>query len=147
MRGSMSLWNPIAPLFATEPFFRLLDPRFSGEPAQNEELSSRAWTPPVDVHETRDAFLVQAELPGVTREEIGITLENNVLRLTGERKPQQEENVSYHRVERPYGAFSRSFALPVQVDAERIQAAFQDGVLTITVPKAEQAKPRKISIE
>ena len=144
MRGSMTQWNPV---LSREPFLRLLDPLFGGEAGQNEELSGNVWAPPVDVHETRDAYLVQAELPGVTREQIDITLENNVLRLSGERKFEREENTSYHRLERPYGAFTRSFALPSQVDAERIQASFQDGVLTITVPKVEQAKPRKISIQ
>jgi HSP20 family protein len=147
MRGSLTRWNPVSPVLAREPFFRLLDSFFSGEMGQGEELSTRTWTPPVDIHETPEAYQVQAELPGMTREDIDITLEHNVLRLTGERKLEKEQNQgNFHRLERYYGTFARSFSLPAQVNAEGIQASFKDGVLSITVPKAEQAKPRKISI-
>jgi HSP20 family protein len=103
--------------------------------------------PPVDIQETEEGFRLMAELPGLTREDITITLENNVLRLTGERKFEKDvKKESYHRVERSYGTFARSFVLPQQVSSEKVQAAFENGVLTITVPKAEQAKPRKIEI-
>jgi HSP20 family protein len=83
----------------------------------------------------------------MTKDDINITLENNVLRLSGERKFEKDvKKESYHRVERTYGTFSRAFALPQQVQAEGVQAGFENGVLTIMVPKAEQAKPRKIEI-
>jgi HSP20 family protein len=144
MTSSISRWTP-SPALGREPFYRLFETLFNQD--QGEEITTRTWTPPVDVHETNDAFVVTAELPGMSREDIEITLENNILRLSGERKFERDEKKdNYHRIERSYGAFTRSFALPTQVDAERVQAEFKDGVLTITVPKAEQARPRKISI-
>jgi HSP20 family protein len=103
--------------------------------------------PPVDIQETAEGYRLTAELPGLTREDINITLENNVLRLSGERKLEKDaKKESYHRIERAYGTFQRSFSLPHQVNGEKVEASFKDGVLTISVPKAEQARPRKISI-
>ena len=103
--------------------------------------------PPVDIQETADGYRLQAELPGLTKDDISITLENNVLRLSGERKFEKDaKKESFHRIERTYGTFSRAFALPQQVNGEGVQASFENGVLTIPVPKAEQAKPRKIAI-
>jgi HSP20 family protein len=146
MLNTVTRWNPATSAFLTrEPFSRLLDNFFND--LQGEEVSNRGWTPPVDIQETEDAYKLHAELPGMTKDDINITLENNVLRLSGERKFEKDvKKESYHRIERTYGAFSRAFALPQQVNAEGVQAAFDNGVLTITVPKAEQAKPRKISI-
>lgn len=145
MNTSMNRWNP-ALTFNREPFFRLFD-TFFNEGGQGEEVATRSWLPPVDIQETEEGFRLMAELPGLTREDINITLENNVLRLTGERKFEKDvKKESYHRVERSYGSFARSFVLPQQVSSDKVQAAFENGVLTITVPKAEQAKPRKIEI-
>jgi HSP20 family protein len=146
MLNNMSRWNPATAAYVTrEPFSRLLDTFFND--LQGEEVSNRSWVPPVDIQETAEGYRLLAELPGLTREDINITLENNVLRLSGERKFEKDvKKESYHRVERTYGAFSRAFALPQQVNAESVQAAFENGVLTILVPKAEQAKPRKIEI-
>jgi HSP20 family protein len=145
MLNSVTRWNPAAAYLTREPVSRLLDNFFND--LQGEEVSNRGWMPPVDIQETEDAYKLHAELPGLTKDDINITLENNVLRLSGERKFEKEvQKESYHRIERTYGAFSRAFALPQQVDADGVQAAFENGILTITVPKAEQAKPRKISI-
>jgi HSP20 family protein len=128
--------------FQRDPFFRLVDTFF--RPA--EEAADRSWTPRVNIQETQESYRLEAELPGLTKEDVQITLENNVLRLAGERKLDEETKSSYQRIERVYGSFSRSFALPMQVDTEKVEASFQNGILTITVPKAEQAKPRTISI-
>ena len=146
MTNSMNRWIPTAaPYVNREPLARLFD-TFFGD-MQGEEVSNRGWVPPVDIQETEDGYKLQAELPGLTKEDIQITLENNVLRLSGERKLEKDvRKESYHRIERTYGTFSRAFALPQQVNGEGVHAAFENGVLTITVPKAEQAKPRKISI-
>jgi HSP20 family protein len=134
-------------LAAREPLFRLFDTFLGNNESANEELSGRIWTPPVDIEETDNSYRLQAELPGLTKDDIQITLENNVLRLSGERKFEKDvKKENYHRVERIYGSFARSFALPQQVDSEHVQAAFENGVLTVTVPKAEQARPRKIAI-
>jgi HSP20 family protein len=147
MLNTMTRWNPAASYLANrDPFFRLFD-TFFGNEAMNEDVASRAWTPPVDIQEADDAYRLYAELPGLTKDDIEITLENNVLRLAGERKFEKDvKKDNYQRIERTYGKFSRSFALPSQVNAEGVQAQFENGVLTLTVPKAEQAKPRKIAI-
>jgi HSP20 family protein len=148
MLNTMSRWNPSSPpMTSRDPFFRLFDTFFNQDVAGSEEVSNRGWVPAVDIQETEDAYRLIAELPGLTKEDINITLENNVLRLSGERKFEKDvQKESYHRIERAYGTFTRSFALPQQVNSEKVEAAFKDGVLTIMVPKAEQAKPRKIAI-
>jgi HSP20 family protein len=145
MLNNVTRWNPAVAYLNREPFARLFE-NFLND-AQGEEVSNRNWVPPVDIQETEEGYRLQAELPGLTKEDIDITLENNVLRLAGERKFERDaRKESFHRVERTYGTFSRAFALPQQVNAEGVQAGFENGVLTILVPKAEQAKPRKISI-
>ena len=145
MLNSMTRWTPAT--LARDPFFRVFDSLFNQDLLPSEEVSNRTWMPPVDIQETADSYRLTAELPGLTKEDINITLENNVLRLTGERKFEKDaKKEGYHRIERTYGAFSRAFTLPSQVNHDKVEAAFENGVLTITVPKAEQAKPRKISI-
>jgi HSP20 family protein len=145
MLNNVTRWSPTtAYLAGREPFFRLVDSIFNTD-AQGEE--TRAWVPPVDIQETGDAYLFHAELPGLSKDDIQITLENNVLRVNGERKMEKDvKKDTYHRVERTYGTFTRTFTLPTQVDADKVQASFENGVLTISVPKAEQAKPHRISI-
>jgi HSP20 family protein len=146
MLNNVTRWNPNANAYLNrEPLSRLFESFFND--MQGEEVSNRGWVPPVDIQETEEGYRLQAELPGLTKEDIQITLENNVLRLTGERKFEREaRKESFHRIERTYGSFSRAFALPNQVNAEGVQASFENGILTLTVPKAEQAKPRKIAI-
>jgi HSP20 family protein len=148
MRTSLTRWNPTRGyLTSRDPFAHLLENFFGEDLAPSEDVSNRAWMPAVNIRETDAAFLVEAELPGLTKKDIEITLENNLLKLTGERrfeKDTKEEN--YHRVERQYGNFLRTFSLPSQVDANAVKATFKEGVLTIEVPKAEEAKPRKIAI-
>ena len=116
----------------------------------HEDVTSRgAWLPPVDIYET-DAreIVVKAELPGLKREDISLTVENSTLTLKGERR--HEDGVKddrYHRVERTYGAFSRSFTLPSTVDGARVRAEYRDGVLAVTLPLREEARPRQIQVE
>ncbi|HYX26667.1 MAG TPA: Hsp20/alpha crystallin family protein [Thermoanaerobaculia bacterium] len=145
MLNNVTRWNPTVAYLNREPFARLFDSFFGDLP--NEDVSSRSWVPPVDIQETEDGYRLQAELPGLTKDDVQITLENNVLRLSGERKFEKDvQKEGYQRIERTYGSFARSFALPQQVNGEGVQAAFENGLLTITVPKADQAKPRKIAI-
>lgn len=149
MLNNITRWTPTPSYLATrEPLFRFIDTFFGNDQAPNgEELANRNWVPPVDIQESEEAYRLSAELPGLTREDINITLENNVLRLSGERKLEKDvKKESYQRIERIYGSFARSFSLPHQVNAEGVTASFENGVLTVTVPKAEQAKPRKINI-
>lgn len=145
-RTQISRWNPTAAWLERDPF-RLMEGFFNGEAGRGEELSNRAWRPAVDIRETGDSYLVSAELPGLSKDDVQITIENNVLKLTGERRFEKEvKEEEFHRVERAYGSFSRAFALPTRVDPERVEAGFKDGILTITVPKAAEARPRKIEI-
>ncbi len=114
---------------------------------QGEEVSSRRWMPPVDIAENADGLVLYAELPGLSKKDVEITLEDNVLTIRGERLFADEESrESYHRLERAYGAFHRSFHLPANVRPDGVKATFADGVLRIDVPKVEEAKPRKIEI-
>ena len=149
MRSAMTRWNPTTGSFLTtrDPFARMLDSVFGEGLYPSEDVSNRTWMPSVNIRETEQAFFVEAELPGLTKKDIDITIENNILKLSGERRFEKDTNEeSYHRVERSYGSFLRTFSLPSQVNAESVKASFKDGVLTIEVPKAEEAKPRKIAI-
>ncbi len=138
--------------FFADPFFRSLDQFFGEEPFRRSLLAASGgtgdgWVPAVDVRETDDNFVFTAELPGLTKEDASITLEENVLTLTGERRFENEESKNeFRRIERSYGRFTRSFTLPREVDNDRVEAKYGDGILTVTVPKTEKTKPRKIEI-
>ncbi len=107
-----------------------------------------SWYPACDVFEDKEAIKIIAEVPGVTPEDVKISLENNLLTIRGEKKQQAEERTErVHRYERTYGVFERSFSLPSTVDADRIQASYQNGTLTVSVPKVERARPREIPVE
>ena len=107
-----------------------------------------AWAPAVDIFEKDHNLFIRAELPGLKREDIEISMENGVLTLHGERKRESEvEESNAYRLERIYGAFTRSFSLPTTVDSSKIQAVYKDGVLEVTVPKLEAAKPKKVQIQ
>ena len=118
-----------------------------GRTEREDEMNLAAWAPPVDIAEEKDRILITAELPGFREDQIEIQTENGMLTLRGERKFEKEsEGKSYHRVERSYGQFVRSFSLPNNVDRERIKASFSDGLLKVELPKREDAKPRTIKI-
>lgn len=106
------------------------------------------FTPAVDIYEDKEAIHVKAELPGVKAEDVQVTVENNVLTLKGERKLEQEtKKEGYHRIERSYGSFTRSFALPNTVNTENIEAQIKDGVLALKLQKKTEAQPRRISVK
>lgn len=113
----------------------------------SEPRSNRPWSPSVDVFETEDALTLKADLPEVKIEDIDVRVENQTLTLRGQRKFAKEEQIKgYHRIERSYGEFVRSFAVPSTVDTEKVQADYKNGVLTITLPKKEAAKPRQVKV-
>jgi HSP20 family protein len=118
-------------------------------PRQSDDLMNRGtWTPAVDIFEVENALVLKAELPDMKREDIDVSVENNTLTIRGERKLDQEiRQESFHRIERPYGTFVRSFSLPNTVDATKIGAEYKNGVLTVKLPVREEAKPRQIKIE
>ena len=105
------------------------------------------WVPSVDISETDGGYQIKAEIPDVKKEDVKVTLEDGVLRIQGERKQEKEENgKKYHRVERSYGSFARSFTLPDLVDEGKVKAEFKDGVLNLQLPKSEKAKPKAIEV-
>ena len=123
-----------------------LDEAFGGF-EQNGSVTA-TWYPACDVFEDKDTVKIVAELPGVRPDEVKISIENNVLTIRGEKKQQAEErNERVHRYERSYGVFERSFALPNTIDADKIEAGYENGILTVTVPKAERARPREIAVK
>ncbi len=110
--------------------------------------AARPWTPAVDILENEQSLVLKADIPGMTENEIGISIENGTLTVKGERKfEKQEDKAGYHRIERSYGTFARSFLLPDSVDAEHVAADYKNGLLTVTIPKKEVAKPRKIEVK
>ncbi len=136
-------WNPIGSLAGME--VDRLNRMFSD---LQTEAFNQAWVPAVDIYETEThEVVIKAELPDVKKEDIGVTVENNVLTLTGERKQEQSvKREQFQRVERRFGSFSRSFTLPATVDASQIAASYKDGVLTVRLPRREEAKPKQITV-
>jgi HSP20 family protein len=113
----------------------------------NEELTTGNWFPKVDIFEDKDHLFLEAELPGMTKDDFDLSFENNVLTLKGERKFEKKaDEGNYHRVERSYGTFTRSFTLPQTVTPEGAKADFENGILHVTLPKREEVKARKIQI-
>jgi HSP20 family protein len=113
----------------------------------NDRAMTTAWAPALDISERKDAYLVTVELPGIEADDLQITMEDGLLTIQGERQFAQESSEQqFHRVERRYGAFRRSITLPAQVQADQIEASFDNGVLEVMVPKAEEAKPKRIRV-
>ena len=141
-------WEPRGVLDLRNDIDRLFD-RFWRRQETGEPLQTAVWHPTVDISEKDDAFEVKADLPGVSREDVKLKITNNVLTLSGERKSEKQEGAegeSYHRFERTYGSFTRSFSLPVAVEEEQVSASFKDGVLTVTLPKSRKALPKEIEV-
>jgi HSP20 family protein len=130
-------WEPVT---VNRLFSNLFDTPTGSAPA-------RRWVPATDLAETPDAYVLRADLPGMSPEDVHIELENRVLSISGERRAETtEQGAGFHRVERAFGSFHRSLTLPAGVDAEAITASFDQGVLTVRVPKPEAVKPRRVSI-
>ena len=112
-----------------------------------EGIARGAWNPSVDIYENKDQIVLEAELPGMKREDFDLSIENNVITLRGERHfEKKDEGDNYHRVERSYGSFTRSFTLPQTVDAENVAAEYRNGVLRVKMPKRDEVKARRIEI-
>ena len=121
--------------------------RFLGED-WDLPMSTTSWNPSVDIFENDNEIVVRAELPGMSAKDMDVKLENNVLTLRGERRFEKEaKEENYHRVERQYGTFSRSFSLPMSVNSDKVTAEYKDGVLKIVLPKKEEIKPKPIKVE
>jgi len=118
------------------------------EPRWDEFEAGGAWAPKLDVSETKDAYMVKAEIPGVDQKDLSVSLQNQILTIKGEKhKEKEEKDEKYHRVERSWGEFTRAIALPGAADTEKVNATFKDGVLTITLPKTPAAKGTTIPVK
>jgi len=147
--ANVSRWDPFQDLLSIQDEMNQLFGRAMGQPSgrQGSEASTRMWAPALDISERKDAYLVTVELPGVKAEDLTITLEDGLLTIQGERHfAHDSSEQQFHRVERRYGAFRRSITLPSRVQANEIEASFENGLLQVVVPKAEEAKPKKIEI-
>ncbi|GAB4291560.1 MAG: Hsp20/alpha crystallin family protein [Myxococcota bacterium] len=129
-------------------FERMFDDFWSTGLRKGIEDKMVAWSPSVDIEELEDKIVVRADLPGMERNEIKVSVEKDTLSISGERKTMSEEkNERYTRVERSYGSFCRTFALPTNVEAAKIEAVYKDGVLTLTLPKKEKEQPKLVEIK
>jgi HSP20 family protein len=135
-------------LYGLRQLNRILDDAFSGWPLQEQGTITSAWFPPCDVVEDGDSVRIMMELPGVEPDDVRLSLENNILTIRGEKRQQQEssEGGRVHRYERSYGSFERSFSLPNTVDADKVSAEYDNGVLMVKLQKAERMRPREIPL-
>lgn len=148
--SKLTRWDPIREMTEIQNRFANLMGRtpLSLQENSEEALTTTEWVPPVDISEDDKEYAIQAELPDVRKEDVKVSVENGVLTISGERKFEKEEkNRKYHRVERAYGFFSRSFALPDAAEADQVKADYKDGVLHVHVPKSERAKAKRIEVK
>jgi HSP20 family protein len=138
----LSNWSPLSNL--RDHINRLFDVSFPNRPAE----SFGDWAPALDAFEDKDKYVVSVEIPGMKKEDINVTVHDGVLTVSGERNSEKDvKDGTVHRTERFYGKFSRSVSLPSAVKADKVAASYRDGVLTVEIPKAEEAKPRQIDIK
>jgi len=124
---------------------RMLEP-FFGRFNFDDDLSGGTWAPPVDLAEEADKVLVRVEVPGMDEKDLKVNYEDGLLTISGERAFEKKDDRNYHRIERSYGSFVRSFSLPRSVDVNKISAAYRNGILEIEIPKLEESKPRQIQV-
>ena len=140
-------------LSSTDPFFLLQNKLnrffdFPLAPYIEEHMPLTTWTPACDIYETAKEIVLKIELPGLKKDDVAVSIENNVLMIRGERKFEEEvKRENFHRVERNYGEFLRTFTLPTFIDANKVLAEFKDGLLMVFLPKREEAKPKQIEVK
>ena len=146
---SITRWEPFRDLISTqERFNQLFNEAFGRAFGDLQEVTPRTWAPAVDIYETDENLVLQAELPGISPDDVDIRIEDNTLYLKGERKFEKEvKEGNLHRVERSYGTFTRSFTLPGSINVDKVKAEYKNGILTLTMPKREEAKPKTIKIQ
>lgn len=126
--------------------FRMLEPFFGRFQFMDDALTSGTWAPPVDVAEEGDRILVKVEVPGIDEKDLKVHFEDGLLTVSGERQFERKDTRNYHRIERAYGSFVRTFSLPRSIDPNGIVANYRNGVLEVEIPKREEAKPKQIEI-
>lgn|SRR5262249_55639618 len=149
--ANITRWDPFNELTSLQnrmnQLFSQSFPSFGLGRRVDQPLTASNFVPPVDVYEDEHSITVQAEVPGIDEKDLDVRLENNVLTISGERKMENEEKQdNFHRIERSYGRFSRSFTLPSIVDTDRVNAQFENGVLKVMIAKREEARPKQIKI-
>ena len=145
---SLVRWNPARDLMVMRDDMDRLFDNFLRIDLPETSLSRSAWDPAMDISEAEDDFIITAELPGLSKEDVKISYQDGILNIQGEKRQEKEEKrKNYHRVERTYGRFERSFRLPSRIVVEKIDAKFRDGVLTLRLPKSEEARPKQIPIK
>lgn len=144
----LSRWSPARDLLnISDEMNRLVNNVFTGDTSE-ATLFKGTWSPAVDISEDNNNFYLNLELPGMKKEDVKVKYEENLLTVTGEKKAEREEkDVNFHRVERSYGKFERSFRVPTRIVSDKIDADFANGILTITLPKAEEVKPKEIEVK
>jgi len=141
-------WEPVTELNTIQnEMNRLFNTFFDQPQPAGRGGGERRWIPPMDLVEATDHYVVRADLPGVREDDVTVQLEDNVLTIAGQRAPEHHQQEGYYRLERAFGAFSRSLTLPDGIDPDHVQARFDHGVLEVTVPKPEQKKPRQVQIQ
>lgn len=141
----LAQWNPFREM---DDLLSRFQRGFGRSLANGEVLPQQVWEPAVDISETPKEYVIKGELPGIKKEEVKVTVQNGVLTLAGERKSEKEEkDEKFHRVERTYGAFTRSFVLPEDAVVEQVSAECKDGVVTVRIAKAEVAKPKSVEVK
>jgi HSP20 family protein len=147
--NAMTRWDPVKEM---EELHNRLSNLFGRTPARlgegkEESITVAEWAPLVDITEDDKEYIIKTELPEVKKDDVKVSVENGLLTIVGERKFEKEENKKYHRVERAYGRFMRSFVLPEGVDPDKVNAEFRDGVLKVHLAKSEQTKPKQIEVK
>jgi HSP20 family protein len=150
--NALTRWDPFKEVEDLQNRLTNLSTLFGRAPIRrqngDESITVAEWAPLVDITEDDKEYIIKAELPEIKREEVKVAVENGVLTITGERKFEKEEkNKKYHRVERAYGSFVRTFLVPDDAEAEKVNAEFKDGVLKVHLPKSEKAKPKQIEVK
>jgi HSP20 family protein len=145
---ALTRWSPYRDMVNVRDEMNRVFNEFFGRGSQEEGAwFAGAWSPPVDIFETDEALIMKAELPGFSKDDISIELKDNTLIMKGERKRQDEvKEGNYHRMERMYGAFQRSFMLPTTVEHDNVKASYKDGILELHLPKVQAAQPKRIAV-
>ncbi|NUM75178.1 Hsp20/alpha crystallin family protein [candidate division KSB1 bacterium] len=145
---SIVRWSPVRDMLNMQADMNRLFGNMFDRDSYETSLGRGAWNPVVDITETADEYQVTAELPGLNKDDVKISYEGGVVTIRGEKKQEKEDkNRNYHRVERSFGMFERSFRLPTQIDVNKIEAKFKDGILGLRLPKSEEARPKEIPIK
>ncbi len=146
--NEMVKWDPFNEMQSFQDDMNRVFTDFFGRSPGRRTLTEGLWAPLMDIEETKDELVIKAEVPGMAKDDIKIQINNDILSISGERKHEEEtKDKTYHRIERSYGKFQRIIRLPTEVQSGKTKASYENGVLTIRIPKSEEVKPREIAID